>query len=97
MEAVLKWIIGTPLLLAGLWLAVLNGVVFWKRHVQKRDSASWIPLLGGLLGVAGLLLLPTAVTHKWWWLPLFLDWGSVPGMAYSIVYHLTRSVRKESR
>lgn len=91
----LKWIIAIPLLLAGAWIIMLNAAVFWKRHVQKRESSSWIPFLGGMLGAAGLLLVPLAPAHKWWWLPFFLDWGSIPGISYSILYHLIRALRKE--
>ena len=97
METTLKWIIGTLLLLAGAWLMGLNSAVFWRRHVQKRESSSWIPLLGGMLGAAGLLLIPFAPTQKWWWLPLVLDWGCLPGISYSILFHLVRAIRTGSR
>lgn len=81
--------VGAVLLVLFSWLSVLNWGVFWKRHVKHVEAPSWIPFLGGLLGVAGALTLPIHDVNRLAWLPLLLDWGSVPGVAYS-VYALVR-------
>jgi hypothetical protein len=94
MEIILKWIIGSALLLVGGWLMILNALVFWRRCVQKRVASSWIPFLGGLLAAAGLALIPLAGIHKWWWLPFFLDWGCLPGITFSIVHLFIAGLRK---
>jgi hypothetical protein len=36
---------------------------------------------------------PVPGAKWWWWLPLVLDWGSIPGIFVSLVYALTRSRR----
>src|ERR1700686_92627 len=83
----LRWIVGVALFAVFIWVSILNARVFWKRHIQKKESPSWIPLLGGGCGSVALLLLPQPAAHPWWWLTLVVDWGSLPGIAYSAVYH----------
>jgi hypothetical protein len=88
MEFYLRIVAGTLFLALGTWLAILNAGVFWKVHVRKQEAPSWIPLLGGLFGVVGLLLLPFEATRDWWWIPLLLDWGCAPGIGHTILFHL---------
>jgi hypothetical protein len=49
----------------------------------KRKYCSWIPLIGGVLGSVGFYLSPFDLLHGHWWIPLILDWGSVPGLTYT--------------
>jgi hypothetical protein len=97
MAAILRWTFGGALIVFSAWVCVANASVLWIWYVQKRRPPSWIPLVGGISGAAGLWLLPIAALHRWWWLPLVLDWGSVPGIGYSMVYHAAfrRSRAKE--
>jgi len=88
MNIYLQWLIGCALLAIFFWLAYLNFGVFWKRHVLKKRASSWIPLLGGCFGVIAFFTIPIAALHDLWWIPLFLDWGSLPGITYSILFHL---------
>jgi hypothetical protein len=79
------------------WIIIMNWWIvvsypFTKRHV------SWVPLVGGILGCAATLAYPTGKTARYWWIPLVLDWGTFPGLFYSLVYYLTvgrKSSRKE--
>jgi hypothetical protein len=89
----LAWTIGSLLLLASLWLCFLNAAVFYKLYIQKLPAPSWIPLLGGFLGVFALIFIPLDIAHKLAWLPLLLDPGSIPGILLTIVYHLLRLIR----
>jgi hypothetical protein len=84
-----------------IWISLLNWIVFWKRHVRpvespswvdvrRIESPSWIPLLGGVLGVVGMLVAPLPHLKAWVWIPLLLDWGSVPGMGYTVWFHVLR-------
>jgi hypothetical protein len=91
---VLRWIIAIGCLALAVWLSALNWNVFWKRHVRGVSAPSWIPLLAGSLGAIGIVTLPVSGSSAWWWVPLLLDWGSLPGIGYSIVYHLTRRREK---
>ena len=85
---VLRWILGCILCCAFLWVAALNWCVFWQRHVRGAEAPSWIPLLAGLFGVAATFLLPVSLTN-FWWVPLIVDWGSAPGIIYTICWHVS--------
>lgn len=77
------WLLGLVLLIFSAWILILNWGVFFQSFVKKKQASSWIPLLGGLSGAAGLIALPSEQLGAYWFLPLFLDWGSIPGLAYS--------------
>lgn len=40
-------------------------MVFLEKPRAKQVTPSWTPLLGGLLGAAGLLVVPSAAAHPW--------------------------------
>jgi len=82
------WIAAVVLTVLGLWLIVLNWTVFWRRHIRKQSSSSWIPLLGGALLCAGFVVVPNNPCRWLWWLAFVVDWGSVPGITYSVVWHV---------
>jgi hypothetical protein len=83
------WILGCLCGLCFLWLTVMNWIIFWKRHILGMEAPSWFPLLAGILGVIAVLLLPLNLSC-FWWLPLLIDWGSAPGILYSIWWHVVR-------
>ena len=72
------------------WLAAMNARVFWNTFVRRQSTPSWIPLVGGLCGMLSLLVVPVPGAGRWWWVPLLVDWGSIPGIAVSIAYALLR-------
>ncbi|MCX7045853.1 MAG: hypothetical protein NTX50_10275 [Candidatus Sumerlaeota bacterium] len=86
-----RWIAGVTLLLFFAWIAGMNAFIFWRIFLQKRQAPSWVPLLGGGFGVIGLLTIPFESAHTWWWLPLILDWGSLPGILHAIVFYVVRT------
>jgi hypothetical protein len=90
---ILAWTIGSMLLLTSLYLSILNATVFYQLYIQKRSAPSWIPLLGGALGVFALILIPLKIANKLAWLPLVLDPGSLPGLLLTLVVHIHRIVR----
>jgi hypothetical protein len=92
-ESIVAWIVGGVLLLVSFWICALNAGVFWKLFVRKVEAPSWIPLLGGVLGVFGLVVIPVELAHKLCWVPLVLDYGSVPGILHTICAHLVRLLR----
>ncbi len=70
---------GSALLLALFTIgAIQNWWVFWSTVITKKTTASAVPFLVGLLGCGGVLLLPIDGSWKLAWLPLVLDWGSLP-------------------
>ena len=89
-----RWIVSTVAIAIWLWLSYLNWVVFWKRHVLNAPASSWIPLLGGLVGAIGVVILPVVGSCAWAWVPFVFDWGSVPGISYSVFWHLKKREHK---
>lgn len=89
MTAVL-WTLACAMGIGFLWIAAMNNWLLFKRIAGKKESRSWIPFLGGLLGVGACLIAPADMLRSAWWLPLLLDWGSVPGTLFSISWILLR-------
>lgn len=87
--AVIRWVLANLLGAVAIYLAVLNWHALVKRKTQP-NGPTWIPLFGGLLGVAALLLEPTGTARRYWWIPLVLDAGSMPGFVVTGIYLLAR-------
>ena len=92
--ALLAWCIAAFALVAGLWLSVMNWAVFWALYVKRVRAPSWTPLFGGLLVSVAMLSVPLPYLHSWAFLPLLLDWGCLPGLVYTLWFHLGRTRRK---
>jgi hypothetical protein len=86
-ELIASWFVGSVLLLLSCWICTFNARVFWKLFVRKVEAPSWIPVLGGALGVFGLGVIPIELAHRLCWLPLILDYGSLPGILHTIIAH----------
>ena len=65
----------------------MNWIIFFNGIFKKRQS-SWIPLMGGVFTAIGLASLPIKGLWKFWWLPLIIDWGCLPGLAHTAYYWL---------
>ena len=70
------------------WIGFLNAQIAYKDFFLRQETASWVPLVAGVAGLAGLLLLPVQGLAKWCWVPLVLDWGSIPGLGNTFVYYM---------
>lgn len=82
--------ISAVLIIASGYLIILNWIAFWKRHIRNEpNSPSWIPLLGALFGALSLWIAPIKL-NTLWWIPLFIDWGSLPGLSYTLFWHYRR-------
>ena len=86
-------VLGGVLCVPALWIMGWNWSVFWRVRVRRRNAASWIPLLGGMLGAGGLALLSDE-SRRWWWLPLIVDWGSAPGILHAVYVHVVGRARQ---
>jgi hypothetical protein len=84
---IVRWILSLPMLTLSAWLIFLNWTVFWRSHVQRIETPSWIPFMGGVAGGVGVLLMPIDSSY-FWLVPFLLDWGSIPGITYSIFFHI---------
>jgi hypothetical protein len=69
------------------FLTFINGAILVQGAILKQETPSWVPLMGGLSGVVALLLCPLAGTARWWWVPLVLDYGSLPGALHTAWYY----------
>ncbi len=84
-----RWIAAGIMALLFLLLAFVNGAIFVQGFFfKKKKTPSWIPLLGGGLGAGALAVCPLPGTEAWWWAPLLLDYGCVPGLAHTGWYYL---------
>lgn len=84
---VARWILGGILSVFSLWVIILNWSVVVRRFIIREPAPSWIPLLGGLCGIVALLVFPTDVSHRYWWIPALLDWGMAPGFIHAILLY----------
>lgn len=57
-----------------LMIGHLTLAIIWI--VAHRKVESFVPLVGGLSGTAGIFLLPFSCAHWYWWAPLVLDLGT---------------------
>lgn len=48
------------------------------RYVLTKKRSSAVPTVGGVCGVAACFFLPFELLRNLWWLPLLLDYGTVP-------------------
>src|SRR5690348_3543041 len=87
-ELIIGWTAGSVLILFSVWLSALNASVFWKLYVRKVNAGSWVPFLGGIAGMVGLSIIPIHLAHTLAWLPLLLDWGTLPGISFTIYCHV---------
>jgi hypothetical protein len=72
------WIISLALITFAVYMAVMNWAVFFNNHILRKKWTSAVPLIGGLVGAIGIVLLPACGSWKYAWLPFILDWGSIP-------------------
>lgn len=80
-DAHAAWLLAAPFLALGLLTIAGNVAIVLYRH----RSISLLPLAGGLLTSAGLLLAPHGPHTPWWWLPLCLDPGCLPAVVGLLV------------
>ncbi len=94
---IVLWIASGLLGLLGALITLLNGGVFVQGAILRQDTPSWVPLLGGLALTVALLLCPLPGTGRWWWLPLLLDYGCVPGFAHTAWYYWRHRGEEDDR
>jgi hypothetical protein len=84
------------LLLSALcvWVSLLNWWVVIAYVLWRRRSGSWLPFIGGLFGAGALLFGPFSELSSWWWVPLFLDWGCLPGFTFTLLWLGMKKLRE---
>ena len=90
----IRWTFGIVIGLISLWAIADNWwCVICGFRSKKTRSRPIIPLVGGIIGAATLLLIPIPGLSNWWWVPLLIDVGSIPGMGIELYLYLRRHSR----
>jgi H+/Cl- antiporter ClcA len=89
----MMWAISLILICVGGYVVVMNWFVVFQWMFAKKHS-SWIPLVGGVIAALGVGLIPNTEARSYWWIPLILDWGSVPGLLHAVGCGLVHVLRK---
>ena len=86
-------------------VAIVTGIVFlviagsnawlWIAGSLGRARGSTAPLLGGIAGAVCLLSIPVESFHRWWWLPLFADVGTIPLFFGVLIFALVGRIRRK--
>jgi hypothetical protein len=64
------------------------------RYLLCRKPFSVIPLIGGIVGAAGLGMSPEPSLARFWWIPLLLDYGSAPSLLVWMVARRRKRIRR---
>lgn len=81
---ILLYILSISFFLIGMYAVILNWRGFWISYVKKQYAGSWVPLIAGILVMIGFILYPQNDVKKFCWIGLLIDWGSIPGILYTI-------------
>lgn len=87
------WIIGVILLVFSGYMIVMNWAVFVNNHVVKKKWTSAIPFVGGIAGMLGMICIPVNGLWKYCWLPILIDWGSVPVVVVALISRMRKHPR----
>ncbi|MCC7000050.1 MAG: hypothetical protein IT370_35955 [Deltaproteobacteria bacterium] len=85
----MRWVAAGVLAAMALWLGLMNWACLVRRWSGKR-APSWIPLVGGVLGLLALTVAPGAPVSRLWWVALLVDGGCVAGWGDVAVAWLRR-------
>lgn len=73
---------GALLIALFVWMSICNWRILLLYILYKRRS-SLAPFVGGLVGMAGFLVMPFEAAATLWWVPLVLDPGCVPVLVWT--------------
>ena len=60
-------------------ILTINHLIFaYLRIFRKKNGYSYVPLVNGFVGLAGVLLYPNSDLARFWWVPFIIDWGCAP-------------------
>ncbi len=89
----MQYLLMTVLLGVFLYGTIFNGVVFVSGYFLKRKAPSVVPFIGGMAGAYLMRLLPWEGFHRYYWVPLFLDFGCVLYGVSICIYLLMEQIR----
>ena len=83
------WIFPVLLLLVGVFVISTNIVLIIRWLISSRPTTV-IPLVGGCCTALGVFLVPDPAVSQYWWLALFLDYGTIPLLTRSAYFVYVR-------
>lgn len=86
----IRYAIAVTFGILGLWIFVMNWIIFWNGYVKKKQTASWAPLVAGCFLCVAFLIIPFSQYRWLCWVAFLIDWGSLPGIAFSILYYIIK-------
>ena len=89
---IVKWVCAVVLGLTFLALATANAWAVVSYFRSKRHVSA-VPVIGGFCGSLALIVVPIYVQRGWWWLPLVLDYGSLPMLFSFFVFRIAAFIR----
>jgi hypothetical protein len=90
----IQWIFAASLIALGGFVALMNWAIVIRWLFGTRKHSSWVPLFGGIVAAIGVAIVPSSSVRPFWWIPLLIDWGCVPGFAHAIAYGLYHSLQR---
>lgn len=82
---VVRWFSVSMLALVYLYLFIGN----WRIVLGKRND-SWIPIIGGLVGVLALFIAPVSFSIWIYVVVVSIEWGSFIGIVHAVWWHLAQ-------
>jgi hypothetical protein len=78
MVETIRWLLTVVLAAFAVGLGAFNWRAFWVHGIRERGEPSAVPLVAAVLGILALFTCPLEGSGGYWWVPLALDFGSVP-------------------
>ena len=85
MIEIVRSILACLLLAAFVWAAASN-LALAILALLKRWRGSLVPIVGGVLGLAGCLISPWPLLRAWCWVPPLVDLGCLPLIASTLFW-----------
>lgn len=90
LQSLFQWLVFLAALIFFLGIALFNNTIAWRQWVKDiSEGPSIAPFIGGLIGVVAVLSAPFSDINDrivFLWLPLIIDFGSLPYLVLIIVY-----------
>ena len=74
----LRWIATVVLAGAFIGLATFNWRTLFAYLTKQAEEVTPVPALAAGIGVLALLTCPTQGSFDFWWIPLVIDFGTLP-------------------
>ncbi len=83
----MRWVAAGVVAMVALWLGLMNWACLVRGWAGRR-APSWIPFVGGVLGVLALTVAPGVPVRRLWWVALLVDGGCVAGFVDVLMWRL---------